>query len=64
MNRGTPLGLHVRKVIETGIEPAIDTGIAHKEPGIGEIGAGMTVAPMQCFAKALEALTTRPGDKR
>ena len=55
--RGTPLAVDVRKVIETGIEPAIDTGIAHREPGVGQIGAGMTAAPMECFVKALEAFT-------
>ena len=53
--RGCPLGIDIRKVVETGIEPEIDTGIAHKEPGIGQIGAGLTVAPMACFTQALEA---------
>ena len=53
--RGCPLGIDIRKVVETGIEPAIDTGIAHKNPGVGQIGAGMTVAPMACFVQALEA---------
>jgi hypothetical protein len=53
--RGTPLGIDIRKVVETTIEPVIDTGIAHKKPGIGQIGAGLTVAPMKCFTKALEA---------
>ncbi|MEE8213129.1 MAG: hypothetical protein V3R79_00920, partial [Alphaproteobacteria bacterium] len=53
--RGCPLGIDIRKVVETGIQPAIDTGIAHKNPGVGQIGAGMTVAPMACFVQALEA---------
>ncbi|MBL6946014.1 MAG: DUF1116 domain-containing protein [Rhodospirillales bacterium] len=53
--RGSPLGIDIRAVIETHVEPVIDTGIAHKEPGIGQIGAGLTVAPMECFVKALEA---------
>jgi hypothetical protein len=57
--RGTPLGIDVRKVVETGITPVINTGIAHKEPGIGQIGAGLTAAPMECFVKALEALVAR-----
>jgi len=57
--RGVPLGVDVRKVIETGLEPEIDTGISHKQAGIGQIGAGLTVAPMLCFAKAVEALAAR-----
>jgi hypothetical protein len=56
--RGTPLGIDVKKVIATGITPAIDTGIAHKEPGIGQIGAGLTSVPMACFTAALEALAS------
>ena len=52
---GTPVGIDVRKVVETGIQPAINTGIAHKEPGIGQIGAGVVKAPIVCFKKALEA---------
>jgi hypothetical protein len=46
----------VRKVIETGILPRLNTGIAHKEPGIGMVGAGLLQAPMACFEKAFEAL--------
>lgn len=61
--RGAPLGVDVRKVIETGIEPAIDTGIAHREAGVGQIGAGMTAAPMECFVKALEAFTAGVGGR-
>ena len=53
--RGVPLGVDIRKVVETGLEPEIDTGISHKQAGIGQIGAGLTVAPMLCFAKAVEA---------
>ena len=53
--RGTPVGIDIRKVVETGIEPVINTGIAHKKPGIGQIGAGLTAAPMACFVAALEA---------
>ncbi|MGZ9226747.1 MAG: DUF1116 domain-containing protein, partial [Anaerolineales bacterium] len=43
--RGTPLGIDVRKVMETGILPRINTGIAHKEPGVGMVGAGILRAP-------------------
>jgi hypothetical protein len=57
--RGVPLGVDIRKVVETGLEPEIDTGISHREAGIGQIGAGLTVAPMLCFAKAVEALAHR-----
>ncbi|HOZ71345.1 MAG TPA: DUF1116 domain-containing protein, partial [Spirochaetales bacterium] len=39
--RGTPTGIDVRKVVETGILPAINTGIAHKDPGVGMVGAGL-----------------------
>ena len=52
--RGTPVGIDVRKVAETGILPRLNTGIAHKEPGIGMVGAGVLRAPAQCFAEAFE----------
>jgi len=54
--RGTPVGIDVRKVVQTGITPVIDTGIAHKRAGIGQIGAGLTAAPMECFLQAVRAL--------
>jgi hypothetical protein len=54
--RGTPLGIDVRKVMETGILPQINTGIAHKDPGVGMVGAGILRAPEQCFKDAFEAL--------
>ncbi len=54
--RGTPVGIDVRKVVRTGIEPVIDTGIAHREAGIGQIGAGLTSAPLDCFVQAVKAL--------
>jgi hypothetical protein len=53
--RGVPLGVDIRKVVETGSEPEIDTGISHKQGGIGQIGAGLTVAPMACFTQAVTA---------
>jgi len=52
---GSPVGIDVRKVIDAGLEPVITTGIAHREPGIGQIGAGLTHAPMACFTAALDA---------
>ena len=52
--RGTPTGIDVRKVIEKNILPFIDTGVAHKNPGVGQIGAGVLNAPMEPFKKAFE----------
>ena len=54
--RGTASGIDVRRVVDTGIEPVINTGIAHREPGIGQIGAGLTHAPLACFVQAVSAL--------
>jgi hypothetical protein len=54
---GTPAGIDIIKVVDTRILPIINTGIAHREPGIGQIGAGITRAPMACFTKALITLT-------
>lgn len=54
--RGTPLGIDVRKVIETGIIPKINTGIAHKKAGFGMVGAGILRAPEKCFLDAFEAI--------
>ena len=53
--RGTPLGIDVRKVVATGIPPVIDAGIAHREAGVGQIGARLGLAPTACFREALEA---------
>ena len=52
----TPAGIDIRKVIDTGIEPVINTGIAHRDAGIGQIGAGITHAPIGCFSQAVLAL--------
>ena len=53
---GTPSGIDVRRVVDTGICPVINTGIAHREAGVGQIGAGITRAPLACFSKAISAL--------
>ena len=53
--RGTPLGIDVRRVMETGILPQINTGIAHKNPGVGMVGAGILRAPEQCFKEAFDS---------
>ncbi len=50
--RGTPTGIDVRKVLEKNLTPFIDTGVAHKEAGIGQIGAGVLSAPMEPFRNA------------
>jgi len=54
--RGTPTGIDVLEVVETGIVPAINTGIAHKDPGIGMVGAGLVTPPFSIFAEAARAL--------
>ena len=59
--RGTPTGIDLLKVVETGILPAINTGIAHKEPGIGMVGAGLVHPPENCFHDALEAFAEKYG---
>jgi hypothetical protein len=53
---GTPAGIDARKVVDTGLLPIINTGIAHREAGIGQIGAGITHAPLGCFVQAVTAL--------
>src|SRR5712692_8687176 len=54
--RGTPTGIDVRLVAQTGILPQINTGMAHREAGIGQIGAGLVNPPRACFESALAAL--------
>jgi hypothetical protein len=60
--RGTPTAIDLVKIVETGILPAINTGIAHKEPGIGMVGAGLVRPPEKCFHDALEAFVEKYGD--
>jgi hypothetical protein len=52
---GAPLGIDIRKVVQTNVTPIIDTAIAHKDPGYPIIGAGLVRPPMECFKKALIA---------
>ena len=59
--QGVPTGIDIRLVVETGITPTINTGIAHRKPGIGQVGAGVVRAPLACFELALKALATRLG---
>lgn len=56
--RGTPLGIDIRKVVDLGITPVINTGIAHHLPGVGQIGAGIFRAPIQCFQDAVQEFQT------
>ena len=58
---GTPAGIDARAVADSGVLPIINTGIAHREAGVGQIGAGITTAPMQCFDEALSSLAQKVG---
>ncbi len=58
---GIPTGIDIRKVVETGSTPTINTGIAHREAGVGQVGAGIVKAPFACFEKALVAFADRIG---
>ena len=53
--RGTATGINLLKVVELGVVPVVNTGIAHREPGIGMVGAGLVKPPFACFANALTA---------
>ncbi len=57
--RGTPTGIDIRKVIEKGILPQINTGIAHKKPGVGQVGAGLVNPPENIFEDALRAFVEK-----
>ncbi len=56
---GTPTGIDARRVVDSGVLPVINTGIAHRAAGIGQIGAGIARAPLACFAAALKDLGRR-----
>ena len=60
---GTPAGIDVRKVVDTGILPIINTGMAHREAGVGQVGAGIVRPPMECFTQALAALAESAGQR-
>jgi hypothetical protein len=62
---GTPAGIDARKVVDRGIAPVINTGIAHRAAGVGQVGAGITRAPMACFSQAISKLAASTlGDRR
>lgn len=58
---GCPTGMDIIKIVRTGITPPINTSIGHKKPGYGQVGAGMTRAPLKCFQSALEAFSQTIG---
>ena len=62
-DQGTPSGIDIRKAVETGILPLINTGIAHRKAGVGQVGAGVVRAPFECFAAALEAFAEKYGGR-
>jgi hypothetical protein len=53
--RGSPTGIDLRKVVELGVTPRVNTGIAHKEAGVGQVGAGLVRPPMKMFEDAIMA---------
>jgi hypothetical protein len=57
--RGTPTGIDVRLVVQTGVLPQINTGIASRRAGVGQIGAGLVNPPLECFTAALRALAEK-----
>jgi len=59
--QGVPTGIDIRYVLETGVVPTINTGIAHREPGVGQVGAGVVKAPMACFKQAVRTLADQLG---
>jgi len=59
--RGTPTGIDLRKVVELGITPRINTGIAHKNAGVGQVGAGLVRPPLVIFEQALLAYAEKYG---
>ena len=59
--RGTPTGIDIRKVVEKGITPRVNTGIAHKDAGVGQVGAGLVRPPMEIFEQALVAFAEKYG---
>jgi hypothetical protein len=59
--RGTPTGVDIRKVVEKGVLPRVNTGVAHKDPGIGQVGAGVVSPPANIFEDALVAFAEKYG---
>jgi hypothetical protein len=65
--RGSPTGIDVTSVVRSGVLPQINTGMAGRVAGTGQVGAGLVTPPLECFTQAIEALASRvpggvPGD--
>ncbi len=61
--RGTPTGIDIVKVVKKNLPPFIDTGVTHKDAGVGQVGAGLCDAPMEVFKKAVVAFSKKYGKK-
>ena len=59
--RGSPVGIDLRRVVELGVTPRVNTGIAHREAGVGQVGAGLVRPPIELFQQALVAFGERHG---
>jgi hypothetical protein len=59
--RGTPTGVDIRAVVEKNLLPRVNTGVAHKDPGVGQVGAGIVTPPMNIFEDALVAYAEKYG---
>jgi hypothetical protein len=59
--QGSPTGIDIRKVVEKGITPRVNTGVAHKKAGIGQVGAGLVRPPMSMFEEAVVAFAEKYG---
>jgi hypothetical protein len=59
--QGTPTGIDIAKVVEKGITPRVNTGVAHKDAGVGQVGAGLVRPPMLMFEEALVAFAEKYG---
>jgi len=60
--RGAPTGVDATLVLRTGIRPQINTGIAGRVAGTGQVGAGLVTPPLECFEAAVAALAARCGE--
>jgi hypothetical protein len=61
--RGSPTGIDVAAVVRSGVLPQINTGMAGRVAGTGQVGAGLVTPPMECFTQAIEALAAEVPDR-
>jgi hypothetical protein len=59
--RGAPTGIDVTRVLRSGVLPQINTGMAGKVAGTGQVGAGLVTPPMDCFTAAIVSLAGKVG---